>query len=161
MYMISDMAVARLAPRLQEALEGLDIEIPIEEVIREAVRSTRPFPTYEITGDTRKEVEKALYSLPELCEKLEEAEGLDALLISWKIRDVKRALELIQDDPYYPLIPARYFDGADERTAAFLCSCDKATIWRNRKRLLDRMAVYLFGAAAFGVGARWEETRIW
>ena len=130
--------------------------IDFDKLIREAVERFRPFPTYEISEETRKAVEERLYNLPELCEKLEEAEGLDALLISWKIEAVKRALELIQDDPYYPLIPAKYFRGAKERTAAHICSCDKATAWRNRKRLLDRMAVYLFGT-----GAWWGETRSW
>jgi len=144
------------SPNLGTAFHQIMDSVDLEKLIRETVESFRPFPTYEITENVRKAVEEKLYGLPELCEKLEEAEGLDALLISWEIKAVKRALELIQDDPYYPLIPARYFDGADERAAAFLCSCDKATIWRNRKRLLDRMAVYLFGT-----GAWWEETRIW
>lgn len=153
--MTSDFAVARLAPRLQEALGGLDIDIDFEKMIRKAVESTRPFPTYEITEETRKAVEEKLYRLPELCDNLEDAEGLDALLISFKIRAVKRALELIRDDPYYPLIPAKYFQGAKERTSAIICSCDKATAWRNRKRLLEKMAVYLFGVSAWGEMRSW------
>lgn len=150
--MTSDCVILIFTEAFRQVMEETDID----KLIRETVESIRPFPTYEITEETRKAVEEKLYSLPELCEKLEEAEGLDVLLISFEIRSVKRALELIQNDPYYPLIPAKYFEGAKERTSALLCSCDKATVWRNRKRLLDTMAVYLFGT-----GAWWGETRNW
>lgn len=67
----------------------------------------------------------------------------------------KKALQVISRDPYYPLIPAKYFQGAKERTAAALCACDKATVWRNRTRLLDVLALSLFGVSA------WDKTRSW
>ena len=111
--------------------------------------ATRPISLCTVTGKVRKKVEQELYELPFLCEELERAEGLDALLISHRIGRIKAALEIVSQDPYYSLIPARYFQGAKERTSAALCTCDKATVWRNRNRLLDVMALHLFGVAAW------------
>lgn len=110
---------------------------------------TRSISKCIVTGKARKKVEQALYELPTLCEELERAEGLEALLISHRIGRIKTALESVSLDPYYNLIPIRYFQGAKERTVATLCNCDKATVWRNRTRLLDVMALHLLGVEAW------------
>lgn len=126
-----------------------------DKIIHEAVKNTNPIPPCVVTEDARKATEEKLYNLPGLCEKLEDAEGLEALLLSMEIRRIKKALEAIQPDPYYSLIPAKYFQGAKERTSAAICACDKATVWRNRKRLLDDLALRLFGVSAWGEMKNW------
>lgn len=126
-----------------------------DKIIHEAVKNTNPISPCVVTEDARKATEDKLYNLPGLCEKLEDAEGLEALLLSMEIRRIKKALEAIQRDPYYSLIPAKYFQGAKERTSAAICACDKATVWRNRKRLLDDLALRLFGVSAWGEMKNW------
>ena len=108
-----------------------------------------------VTAGARRAVERRLYALPRLCEKLEQARDQDAAAITQEIDSIRWALQVISRDPYYPLIPAKYFQGAKERTAAALCACDKATVWRNRARLLDVLALSLFGVSA------WDRTRNW
>ncbi len=121
--------------------------------IQRAVEETNPIPSDRVTAKARRAVEVKLYGLPQLCEKLERASGPEALTITREIDSLKRALQAVSRDPYYPLIPAKYFQGAKERTAAALCACDKATAWRNRTRLLDILALRLFGVSA------WDRTR--
>lgn len=121
----------------------------IEKIIRQAVDRTNPIHPCIVTERARKELTKKLYNLPRLCEELEQAEGLEALLISQEICRIKSALESISQDPYYSLIPAKFFHGATEQFSATICSCDKATAWRNRERLLDTLALRLFGVDAW------------
>ena len=126
----------------------------ISDVIRQAVEASSPIPPTIVTPGARRAVERRLYALPRLCEKLEQASDQDAAAITQEIDSIRWALQVISRDPYYPLIPAKYFQGAKERTAT-LCACDKATVWRNRARLLDVLALSLFGVAA------WDKARTW
>jgi len=127
----------------------------IEASIRRAVEETTPIPPNMVTDGARRAAEIRLYNLPRLCEKLEQASGPETVTITQEIDRLKKALQTVSRDPYYPLIPAKYFQGAKERTAAALCACDKATVWRNRTRLLDVLALRLFGVSA------WDRTRSW
>lgn len=123
--------------------------------IQRVVEETNPIPPSIVTAGARRSVEVTLYRLPRLCEELERAGAEEAPLVSGEIKRIKLALETIGHDPYYLLIPAKYFQGAKERTAAALCACDMATVWRNRTRLLDVLALCLHGVSA------WDRTRSW
>lgn len=127
----------------------------ISAIIRQVVEATSPVPPCTVTAEARRAVERRLYALPQLCEKLEQAGGQEAVEIAQEIDSIKRALRAISRDPYYPLIPAKYFQGAKDWTAAALCVCDKTTVWRNRTRLLDVLALHLFGVSA------WDRTKNW
>lgn len=127
----------------------------ISVIIQQVAEATSFIPPSAITAGARRGVERRLYNLPRLCEKLERASDQKAEAITQEIDSIKQALQAISRDPYYPLIPAKYFQGAKERTAAALCACDKATVWRNRTRLLDVLALSLFGVSA------WDRTRSW
>ena len=124
-----------------------------------------PLPPCEVTEEARKATEKRLCELPLLCERFDRVEGLEACLISMEIGKMKRALEEISSDPNYDLIPALYFQGLKTRITADICHCDKSTIWRNRNRLLDRLALLLFGVAAWGEKAimvdTWDAMKNW
>lgn len=110
---------------------------------------SRSIPPCAVTDEARRAVETRLYNLPRLYETLERADGLDALLISQEIRRVERALESVCGDKYFPLIAFRYFQGANARQAARELECDQSTVWRNRDRLLDALALRLMGTAAW------------
>lgn len=127
----------------------------VSVIIQQAVEATAFIPPSTVTAGASRAVERRLYDLPWLCEKLERASGQEAETIIQEIDSIKRTLQAVSRDPYYPLIPAKYFQGAKERTAAALCACDKSTVWRNRTRLLDALALSLFGVSA------WDRTRSW
>lgn len=127
----------------------------ISAIIQQVAEATSFIPPSAVTAGARRGVERRLYNLPRLCERLEQTSDQDAVAITQEIDSIKQALQVISRDPYYPLIPAKYFQGAKERTAATLCACDKATVWRNRTRLLDVLALSLFGVSA------WDRTRRW
>jgi hypothetical protein len=92
-----------------------------------------------------KQTEQRLYAFPDICLRAQTAEGIDALILDHEIRDIKGALSLIADKPYYQIIPACYFKSYTGRDAAALANCDLKTVQRNKKRLLETMAVYLYG----------------
>ena len=53
----------------------------------------------------------------------------------YEIETLERALATVRDDPYY-------------RALAEALECDTSTVWRHRKRLVQRVAVWLYGAEA-------------
>ena len=55
-----------------------------------------------------------------------------------EINTMERALEVIQDDAYYQTVVGRYIDNLPDEDVAKLIPCDTSTVWRNRKRLVQR-----------------------
>lgn len=121
---------------------------------QEANKAVNPLLYCSISPELVRSVEARLYALPELCERVETAAGIEAVLLNLEISRLKAALSSISNDPYYPLIPAKYFSRATDKTAAVLASCDKSTLWRNRKRLLEALALRLYGVSV------WSKTSI-
>lgn len=126
-----------------------DIDNAIKKSIKAAVNRRGPLGQCTVTKEARKAVEALLYKLPKLCELRDCADGRDALLLDQQINKVKPALEAISKDEYYPLIPAKYFSVASMRELAALCHCDRVTTWRNITRLLDLIALRMFGVLAY------------
>lgn len=86
---------------------------------------------------------------------IEDLKAAKILLIEQKIaRDQKeideidKALEEIQQDEYYPVIKLHYFEKKNQDDIADLLHCDKVTIWRNRKKLINMLNIGLYGADA-------------
>ena len=61
---------------------------------------------------------------------------------------LEKALASIQDDPYYLTVTGKYVERMQDSDIAEKISCDPATVWRNRKRLIQRVAVRLYGVEA-------------
>lgn len=62
-----------------------------------------------------------------------------------ELRRISAALGCIADDPYFPAIDLRYFQGMREVDIAERLQCDPATVRRNRTRLVKRLALRLYG----------------
>lgn len=62
-----------------------------------------------------------------------------------ELRRMAAALGCIANDPYYPAIELRYFQGMREADIAERLQCDPATVRRNRARLVKRLALRLYG----------------
>jgi DNA-directed RNA polymerase specialized sigma24 family protein len=65
-----------------------------------------------------------------------------------EIAAVRRALCDIVDDPYYMAVEGKYIKGLPDEAIAEQMPCDSTTVWRNRRRLVQRLAILLYGAAA-------------
>lgn len=57
---------------------------------------------------------------------------------------VNRALLVIESDAYYDIIPMRYFEQLSREEIAEHYAVDVSTISRNKSRLVNRLALYLF-----------------
>jgi len=65
-----------------------------------------------------------------------------------EIQRIERALETIQDDPYYEIIPMKYWDLMQPAQIAEVLHCDERTFYRHKNRLVNKLKVVLFGADA-------------
>lgn len=75
---------------------------------------------------------------------------LEATIASdeFEIATMERALTTISGDEYYLTVTGRYIENLPDEEVAAKIPCDTSTVWRNRKRLVQRLAVWLYGAEA-------------
>lgn len=66
----------------------------------------------------------------------------------YEVEVMSRALDTISDDEYYQTVTGRYITNQTDEEVAALVPCDTSTVWRNRKRLVQKLAVWLYGAEA-------------
>ncbi len=66
----------------------------------------------------------------------------------YEVETVEKALGTISGDYYYLTVTGRYVDNLTDEEVADKIPCDTTTVWRNRKRLVQRLAVRLYGADA-------------
>jgi hypothetical protein len=65
-----------------------------------------------------------------------------------EIETVKTALKQIKEDEYYLTVEGRYIKQMSDAEIAKQVPCDTTTVWRQRKRLVRIVAVWLYGAEA-------------
>ena len=65
-----------------------------------------------------------------------------------EVRELEVALDYVKEQEYYRIIPMIYFDGMSQKDIETEMHCDRTTICRNRKALVGKMSVVLYGAAA-------------
>ena len=66
----------------------------------------------------------------------------------YEIERMEKALSIIADDEYVETVTGRYIKGLTDEEIADAIHCDTTTVWRNRKRLVQRLSVWLYGAKA-------------
>ena len=66
----------------------------------------------------------------------------------YEIQTIQEALEIVKDDAHYRTLTGRYFDNISDLKIAKEVGCDESTVWRNRKRLVKRVSVRLYGVEA-------------
>ena len=66
----------------------------------------------------------------------------------YEIERMEKALSIIADDEYVKTVTGRYIEGLTDEEIADDIHCDTSTVWRNRKRLVQRLSVWLYGAKA-------------
>lgn len=65
-----------------------------------------------------------------------------------EVETIEKALAAIESDPYYLTVTGKYIDHLTDEEIAGKIPCDTTTVWRNRKRLVQRLAVRLYGSDA-------------
>lgn len=55
------------------------------------------------------------------------------------VERVEHALRLIENDPYYDIIPMTYFKRMSREDVAYYLNASPTTVTRNRRRLIDEM----------------------
>jgi RNA polymerase sigma factor (sigma-70 family) len=65
-----------------------------------------------------------------------------------EIQRIERALETIQDDEYFDIIPMKYWDALPPVEIAERLNCDERTYYRHKNRLINKLKIILFGAEA-------------
>lgn len=68
----------------------------------------------------------------------------------YEIERMEKALSIIEGDEYALSVTGRYIEGLSDEEIAEAIHCDTSTVWRNRKRLVQRLSVWLYGAEALG-----------
>ena len=65
-----------------------------------------------------------------------------------EVDTVMRALEYVKGDYYYDTVYGKFVENLPDDQIASKLFCDDSTVRRHRGRLVHRIAVYLYGAAA-------------
>ena len=60
------------------------------------------------------------------------------------IKNVEKALEKINSDDYYDIIPRYYFEGQSAENIALDLNVSAKTVRHNKQRLIDTLATFLF-----------------
>ena len=66
----------------------------------------------------------------------------------FEIQTIQEALEIVKGDAHHRTLTGRYFDNISDLKIAEELGCDESTVWRNRKRLVKRVSVRLYGVEA-------------
>lgn len=61
---------------------------------------------------------------------------------------MERALNMIKDDEYIGIIQALYIEGKSTEETETLLKIDRRTLYRQRRRLIKRLAVIIYGDEA-------------
>lgn len=65
-----------------------------------------------------------------------------------ELEALEKAMKSIEADPYYLAVAGKYIERLTDNEIAEKIPCDPSTVWRNRKRLVQRVAVRLYGVEA-------------
>lgn len=65
-----------------------------------------------------------------------------------EIETLDKALNFIAADPYVNVIHSLYFEGKSVTEAGEAAHCDRSTVFRQKARLVQRLATFLYGVEA-------------
>lgn len=57
---------------------------------------------------------------------------------------IDKCMETLKNDPYYDILPMRYFEGRTQEDIALEFKCSQFTISTNKKRLVEELSLRLF-----------------
>lgn len=66
-------------------------------------------------------------------------------LLQAENKTIENAIKFFEKDPYIEAIRLKYCEELAEEEIADRMSCDTSTVWRNRNRIIKKMAILFFG----------------
>jgi hypothetical protein len=141
--------LAAVKTKLNECYDPLPLEY--RQMIREAVQDAlKPHDLlHQIEDEYRacavEDLRRRLRAFPDVCLQAQEAEGTEAVLLNFEIREIKDALKYIANDPLYQIIPMVYFRGFDYRHVSYELNCSIYRAKRNERQLFDKMLFWIYG----------------
>lgn len=66
----------------------------------------------------------------------------------FEIETIDKALKFIADDQYAKVVSCLYFEGKSILETSDLVPCDRSTVFRQKSRLVQRLATFLYGLDA-------------
>ncbi|MGL5270314.1 MAG: hypothetical protein ACRC7I_07215 [Selenomonadaceae bacterium] len=131
----------RAYPILKENIKRYELDI--EDIAKEDMRRSKDFVLFLANSGSGEKV------------GIEEIRATKILAVRQNIvRDQKKideidiALKNVEGDEYYKVIEMDYFQRMKLSDIIEHMHCDKVTIYRNKKRLINTISVSLFGADA-------------
>jgi hypothetical protein len=116
-----------------EELQRLEDGGKIQEFSKDLVRFTR--------GGNRITPEEKLDAV---IESLRATIAADA----FEIATMQKALKEVEDDCFYAVIPGKYINRESDEELGVKLHCDERTVRRHKNRLVNQLAVLLYGAEA-------------
>lgn len=117
------------------------IELTVKHTVSELKRAGM---IRENRLNSYQKTERALFLYPKMKKIVGDYE-IDGLKITQKfIQLIDDALAGISDDPYFDIIPMKYFDGKTHEEIAEYFNVQPAAISKQRKRLINRLRGVIF-----------------
>ena len=66
----------------------------------------------------------------------------------YEVSQIEKALSIIEADQYFIIVPCLYFNGMTAEETCIEAHCERSTVFRQRMRLVQRLAVFLYGTDA-------------
>ncbi|WP_110955741.1 DUF1492 domain-containing protein [Anaerosinus massiliensis] len=131
----------RAYPILKENIKRYELDI--KDIAKEDMRTSKDFVLYLANSGGSEKMD---------IEDIREAKILairqKIVRDQKKIEEINIALNTIKSDEYYQVIEMIYFEGLKEEEIVEQMHCDRTTVYRNRKRLINTISVSLWGADA-------------
>lgn len=124
-------------PKFQNVLKSKLAEIELIE--KEGIsKRSKSFVQWSSGNnyDSSNEYIKSLNAIDKIKESIVQIEGY--------IFKIDAALNPIKDDPYFELIPMKYFEGQSREDLAYYFEVDVKTIDRHKNRLINQLQIMLF-----------------
>lgn len=89
--------------------------------------------------------------------RIDPEDKLDALICDmassvaaneYEVDTMKKAIKIVEQEYYFRIIPGKYFDRLSDGELGAELSCDERTVRRQKNRLINAIAVFLYGAEA-------------
>lgn len=111
----------------------------IEEIKQEGIRKKSSSITSYVSSssyDIKSDKEKADEKIRTLEESIQVTKSF--------IKVIDSLIDTLRSDPYFDLIPMRYFEGMNREEIAAHFNVDVSTISRNKNRLINQLQIRLF-----------------
>ena len=114
----------------------------VEKIINDTVNAT--VLRLKMAGLMKDAKKNAFQKTEELLRNYEAFQHSDEAYTQKVVLKISEALEAIQDDNYFEIIPMIYFEGKTREDVAEYFDTTVTTISRNKTRLINKLKAYLF-----------------